>query len=158
MQYHAFCSSSCSGQGYKKIPVSVLKRTTRTCIFGFSRFPRKLNFRGRPVSLEKLFVQEARRSRVCLTKMAQGRWPAFCCLSEECLLSGKKRSRQLKVTLDLQETTAVAQDPSLPLLGQVWSQLLESALLTKSSGVCPWKQSSVSQIQSWQHHREDVCF
>lgn len=34
------------------------------------------------------FVQEARRSGVCVTKMAQGRRPAFCCLSEECLLSG----------------------------------------------------------------------
>lgn len=37
---------------------------------------------------EGFFVQEARRSGVCVTKMAQGRRPAFCCLSEECLLSG----------------------------------------------------------------------
>lgn len=38
---------------------------------------------------------------MCLTKMAQGRWPAFRCLSEECLLSGvggtKEGSKELKV-------------------------------------------------------------
>lgn len=43
---------------------------------------------------ESFFVQEARRSGVCVTKMAQGRRPAFCCLSEECLLSGAGGSRR----------------------------------------------------------------
>lgn len=42
---------------------------------------------------ESFFVKEARRSGVCVTKMAQGRRPAFCCLSEECLLSGAGGNR-----------------------------------------------------------------
>lgn len=40
------------------------------------------------------FVQEARRNGLCVTKMAQGRRPAFCCLSEECLLSGAGGNRR----------------------------------------------------------------
>lgn len=43
---------------------------------------------------QSFFVQEARRSGVCVTKMAQGRRPAFCCLSEECLLSGAGGNRR----------------------------------------------------------------
>lgn len=42
---------------------------------------------------KSFFVQEAQRSGVCVTKMAQGRRPAFCCLSEECLLSGAGGNR-----------------------------------------------------------------
>lgn len=62
----------------------------------FLRVSRKLHSWVRPVPLEKLFVQDARRSRVCVTKMAQGRRPACCCLSEECLLSrgGEKKKKQ----------------------------------------------------------------
>lgn len=49
--------------------------------------------------------------------MAQGRRPACCCLSEECLLSGKKGSTELKVTLGLKGPTAGGRERSWPLFG-----------------------------------------
>lgn len=114
MQYHAFCSSSCSGQGYKKIPVSVLKWTTWSCVLCSSKVTL-----GSGQFRWKRYLFKKPEEAVCLTKMAQGRRPACCCLSEECLLSGKKRSRELKVTIGLKGPTAIAEDQSGPLFGQV---------------------------------------
>lgn len=37
MQYHAFWSSSCSGQGYKKKTVSALRCTIESCVLCFTK-------------------------------------------------------------------------------------------------------------------------
>lgn len=75
--------------------------------------------------------------------MAQGLWPVFCCLSQECLLSGRKKSRELKVTLGFKgPTTAVTRGLSWLVWCSFW--IVE--------------QSSVSQTQSWEHHWLVVCW
>lgn len=96
MQYRALCSSSCSGQGYCKLPVRAPKWIIWSCVLCLSSIRQTSHCRVKlSVSIsKKLFVQEALRSGVCLTKMAQGRRPACCCLSEECLLSGGKKREQ----------------------------------------------------------------
>lgn len=72
---------------------------------------------------------------------------------------GKKRI-ELKVTLGLKGPTAIAQDLSWPLYGDglLAAFTFCSANKEESTEVCPEEQSSVSQIQSWQHHEWMFAF
>lgn len=71
-----------------------------------------------------------------VSKMAQGRRPACCCLSEKCLLSGMKEAGSFESSWG-EGSTVLAQDQISLLSARFWPRHFHYALPTKNVGVFP---------------------
>lgn len=146
MRYRVFCSSSCSGQGYKKMPVSADERTERTRVRCLSKIHALLSGHfGEKRSLfkkpEEAECAELRWRRVGGHPFAACRRNVYC---------PGISSRRRKVT---------AGDNGGRSPRRMKSDLSSAEILLAAVGFCfankerrsPEEQPSVSQTQSWEH-------